>query len=136
MSDKTYRIFIVDDESESVDMLTDMISDRGHSLEPFTDPYQALQHFINCPANIVITDLCMPNIDGFEMIRRMRERSMTTEFIVITGNKNIQSVFQSRILGVTFLLFKPIKMKMLLSAIDGVIDRDRYWESKLEEIRN
>ncbi|MBF0227001.1 MAG: response regulator [Desulfobacterales bacterium] len=136
MKERNFRIIVVDDEPETASMIADMASMSGHEVVSFDDPYKALQSFLKTPSDIVITDLSMPHIDGFEMIKCMRERSNSTEFIVVTGNKTIKTVFHSRGLGVNKLFFKPVKMEELLEAIEESYKRATYWVEKLHEVKD
>ena len=133
MEERRFRIIVVDDDEETVETLSSMAELTGHEVASYTDPYKALQSFMKTPADLVITDLNMPHIDGFEMIKRMKERRKTTEFIVATGEKNLKTVFQARGLGVTFLFFKPVPLADLEIAIDKIYDRALYWVEKLKE---
>jgi len=135
MDEKKLRIFVVDDDKEIAETHSTMVELTGHEVFTFNDPYIALQSFMKVPPDLVITDLNMPNIDGFSMIRRMKERQKQTEFIIITGEKNVRTVFEARGLGVFLLFFKPIELDNLENAIDKVYKRTRYWIDMLKEVR-
>jgi len=135
MEDKNFLVMVVDDEPEIVETISTMVDLIGHDVISFTDPYRAVQQFMKTPTDLVITDLNMPHIDGFEMIKRMKVRRGTTQFIIVTGEKNPTTVFQSRNLGVSALFFKPISMEQLEPAIDRIYQNKLYWIGKLKEVR-
>ncbi|MBF0101394.1 MAG: hypothetical protein HQK77_10850, partial [Desulfobacterales bacterium] len=60
-------------------------------------------------------------------------RSLHTDFIMITGNKTIQSVIHSRWLGAFSLFFKPADPDTLLNEIHVIFDRACIWEKRLKE---
>jgi len=136
MEKKDYRIIVVDDDKEITETYETMVELAGYEVSAYTDPYRALQAFLQNPADLVITDLNMPHIDGFQMIRRMRDRQKTTSFIVATGEKYTKTVFQARNLGVAFLFFKPVRLDELEDAINKRFKRALYWMGKLKEVDN
>jgi len=134
MDENNLQILVVDDDPEIVETISGMAELTGHEVTPFTDPYRAIQYFIKKPSDLVLTDLNMPHIDGFEMIKQMMIRRRTTRFILITGEKNSTTVFQARNLNVSELFFKPITFDQLEPAIDRVYKQKLYWVEKLKEV--
>jgi DNA-binding NtrC family response regulator len=124
----------VDDEPETVDIISGMVELTGHDVITFTDPYRAIQHFINKPTDLVLSDLNMPHIDGFAMIKQMITRQRTTQFIIITGEKNSTTVFQARNLNISALFFKPVTFEQLEPSIEKAYQRKLYWIEKLKEV--
>jgi DNA-binding NtrC family response regulator len=136
MQKKDFKVMVVDDEvdiaqgmAENLEMIT------GHSFDFFSDPYLALQAFKNKSYNLVLTDISMPNIDGFEMMKRMRARRPTTFFIVITAHKTIEMVTRSMRLGASYIFYKPVDLAGLEDAIETLVGRYLYWIGKIEELR-
>ncbi|MBF0452898.1 MAG: response regulator [Candidatus Magnetomorum sp.] len=134
MEKSILQVLVVDDELETVEILTGMVEAMGHEVTPFTDPYRAIQHFIKKPGDLVLTDLNMPHIDGFEMIKQMIKRQRTTQFIIITGEKSSTTVFQARNLNISALFFKPVFFDQLELAIQQVNQKKLYWIEKLQEV--
>ncbi|MBF0226997.1 MAG: response regulator [Desulfobacterales bacterium] len=135
MKKENYQIMVVDDEADTADLMASSISAvTNHKVFSFNDPKNALDFFMKSPVDLVITDLVMPNMDGFEMIKTMKDRSVNTDFMVITGNKRIRSVVHSRWLGVSYLFFKPVNIDELLISISTMYKRICYWESRLKEV--
>jgi DNA-binding NtrC family response regulator len=134
MEDKNFHVLVVDDEPETVDIISGMVELTGHDVITFTDPYRAIQHFINKPTDLVLSDLNMPHIDGFAMIKQMITRQRTTQFIIITGEKNSTTVFQARNLNISALFFKPVTFEQLEPSIEKAYQRKLYWIEKLKEV--
>jgi len=134
MEDKNFQVLVVDDEPETVDIISGMVELTGHDVVTFTDPYRAIQYFINTPTDLVLSDLNMPHIDGFEMIKQMIKRRRTTQFIIITGEKNSTTVFQARNLNISALFFKPVTFEQLEPAIEKAYQNKLYWIEKLKEV--
>jgi DNA-binding NtrC family response regulator len=134
MEDKNFQVLVVDDEPETVEIISGMVEITGHDVVSFTDPYRAIQYFINKPTDLVLSDLNMPHIDGFEMIKQMIKRRRTTQFIIITGEKNSTTVFQARNLNISALFFKPVTFEQLEPAIEQAYLKKLYWIEKLKEV--
>jgi len=134
MDENKLQTLVVDDDPEIVDTITGMVELTGNDVTPFTDPYRAIQYFIKKPSDLVLTDLNMPNIDGFEMIKQMMKRRRTSRFILITGEKNSTTVFQARNLNVSELFFKPVSFDQLEPAIERIYQEKLYWVRKLQEV--
>ncbi|MBF0495485.1 MAG: response regulator [Deltaproteobacteria bacterium] len=136
MEIKDYHIIIVDDDPLDANMLAQMAGLTRHRVTSYDDPYRALQSFMKEPADLVVTDLNMPHINGFEMIKKMRGRAPAANFIVITGEKNIRSVIESRGLGVDYIFFKPVRINEFTAAIETMFNRFRYWIDKIKEVES
>lgn len=66
------RIFVVDDEPDNLELLRFLLSDEGAIVDTFTSPFAALQSLTQAPPDLLISDIGMPEIDGYELIRRVR----------------------------------------------------------------
>ncbi|QCX33185.1 response regulator [Caloramator sp. E03] len=94
------------------------------------DAYNAI---LNEKPYIVITDIRMPGIDGLELIKKVRESGIETNFIIISGHKQFEYAQNAVRYGVEDYLLKPINKEELLNILIKL--RDRYFinNKKLEE---
>jgi CheY-like chemotaxis protein len=76
------RILVVDDEPEALHMMTEVMESAGYVAVPAQGGQQALDVFAHTPPDAVLLDLLMPEVDGFEVIRRMRENPAWREIPV------------------------------------------------------
>ena len=135
MIEKDFRIMVIDDEPVTAEAITLGIqAHKEYAIQVFNNPVEAVNSFMENPVHLVITDLKMPETDGFEVIEKMHDRNLSTNFIVITGEKKVTSVIQSRWLGANYLFFKPVDYDELLKAIDETYQRVCYWEKRLKEV--
>jgi len=135
MEPDKYRILIVDDEADTADILAASISALTEfNVISFDDPNKALDSFISSPVDLVISDLEMPKIDGFQMIEKMKDRNINSDYIIVTGKKTMKVVVQARWLGVSYLFFKPVDIEELIEAIQTMYKRACYWEQRLQDI--
>ncbi|KPA15991.1 response regulator receiver domain-containing protein [Candidatus Magnetomorum sp. HK-1] len=136
MDKEKYRIFVVDDEADTAELIASSVSAlTDHTVISFDSPQLAIDSYMKKPSDLVITDLNMPNIDGFEMIQKLKNRNLNTDFIIITGDRNIQSVVHARWLGVSYLYFKPVNIDEVIKAVETMYNRACYWEDRLKEVK-
>lgn len=110
MADKT-RILIVDNDPIVAESLADLLAAEGYEVSTAGDGREALD--LLAAANgrspgIVITDLNMPRVDGFELLRRLRKEHPEIVPIVITGFGKIESAVEAIKLGAADYLTKPL----------------------------
>ncbi len=135
MNKHDFKIMVVDDEAEIARGLAENLElITGHSVEYFSDPYLAIQAFKKKNYHLVLTDVSMPHIDGFEMIKTMKARRPPTFFIVVTAHKTIEIVTRSMRLGASYIFYKPVELKPLELAVETMYQRFLYWVGKLAEL--
>jgi CheY-like chemotaxis protein len=79
------RILIVDDDPAVVDTLADLIKPLGHAVVGVTDGYAALDRFRRDRYDLVIVDVVMPEMNGVEVIRKVRAIDQTVRIVALTG---------------------------------------------------
>ena len=105
------RILIVDDDPIVADSLADFLANEGYDTSTAHDGQEAmtlLQANGNGEVGIVITDMNMPRLDGFELLRKVRKQYESVVPIVITGFGKIESAVEAVKLGAADYLTKPI----------------------------
>lgn len=119
-------IVVVDDEPLVLRTLHRTLSRWGYQVVTVQDPGEALHTVRDVQPCMVITDLLMPDLDGYELVRRIRE-SLGTDappLAVLTGDNHRSGLFRQP--GVMSVLLKPAPLPSLRRLIDGVcIDHRR-----------
>ncbi len=111
------RVMVVDDEPLMLDFLTEVLTLDGFDADGFSDPQEALEAFQQSPYPLVVTDLKMPGMSGFDLIKEIRLISPDTEVIVITGSGDKQGAVAALRLGARDFLEKPMDIKTLQMAV-------------------
>ncbi len=127
-SEKT-TILILDDEPIVCKRLKPYLEKCGYEVETFTDSSNAMKRVEEKDFDIVITDLKMEGIDGMTFLTRVKERSPSTQVIVITGFATMETAKQSYQKGVFDFIAKPFK----LSEIHEVVKKA---EKKLKQAQD
>ena len=88
--DQPLKILIVDDEASQRSGLAAMVSAWGMASETAADGQEALDKLADSAADVIVTDLNMPGMDGFEFLRRLRESGEMPPTIVVTAYGNVE----------------------------------------------
>jgi len=104
------NVLIVDDEESQRTPLAAMVSAWGFNVETAADGQEALEKLTSFPANVIVTDLMMPRMDGFELMKRLNGDGDMPPAIVLTAFGNIETAIQTiHDLGAFWFLEKPIQ---------------------------
>jgi PAS domain S-box-containing protein len=107
--ERTGRILLVDNDPQVLTILGEMLKDAGHHVLPVPSGPEALRVFVPSGFDLVITNVGMPEMSGWDVAEQIRARDPNVPVIFITG-WGLQEEDQARCrrLGITALLFKPV----------------------------
>jgi len=120
-------ILVVDDEAPIRRMLRKMLEREGYRVLEASDGREAVRLQAAEPADLVITDLFMPEVDGFETIREIRKLSSRVGILAISGGgKTVKEDLlpYAEMLGANRILSKPLKRRELIDAIREIETRE------------
>ncbi|HLH04522.1 MAG TPA: sigma-54 dependent transcriptional regulator [Bryobacteraceae bacterium] len=122
-------MLIVDDEESQRAPLASMISGWGFRVETAADGQEALEKLGEFHANVIVTDLMMPRMDGFELMKRLASNGGMPPSIVLTAFGNIETAIQTiHDLGAFWFLEKPIQPAALRVLLDRAASQSRLAE--------
>ncbi len=115
------RALVVDDSRAIREAMTSMLGREGWIVDVAEDGARALQMTRQLRYDLVVTDLEMPELNGFDLIAHLRkdERFKQTPIIIITSRANPEHRRRARDLGVRALVAKPITRRKLLEALSA-----------------
>ncbi len=123
------RVLIVDDEENQRRGLASMIAAWGYQTETACDGQEALDKCPEFEPHIMITDLMMPRLDGFDLLRRLGAQGNRLTAIVLTAFGNIENAISTvHDLGAFWFLEKPIKANVLRVLLDRAASQSRLAE--------
>jgi chemosensory pili system protein ChpA (sensor histidine kinase/response regulator) len=113
------RALVVDDSRAIREAMTSMLGREGWIVDVAEDGARALQMTRQLKYDLVVTDLEMPELGGFDLIAHLRkdERFKTTPIVIISSRVNPEHRRRARDLGVRALVAKPITRRKLLEAL-------------------
>ncbi|MCZ6676784.1 MAG: response regulator [Candidatus Poribacteria bacterium] len=83
--ERSISIMVVDDDPSITEMIADYLTPMDYNVRTYNNSHDCLAAFDEQPADIVIADFRMPELDGLVLLRHMKEASPATEVIMITG---------------------------------------------------
>jgi len=122
-------VLIVDDEESQRAPLASMISAWGFHVETAADGQEALEKLAFFSANVIVTDLMMPRMDGFELMKRLASDGAMPPAIVLTAFGNIETAIQTiHDLGAFWFLEKPIQPAALRVLLERAASQSQLTE--------
>jgi len=119
------QILIVDDE-EKIRILLDMIlSSAGHQTAQADNGLSALELLEKAPIDLVVSDVCMDEMDGFTLLEQIRLRELGCPVIFITAFANLESAIEALRLGAADYLVKPFHEEEVVLAVERALGRRR-----------
>lgn len=109
------RILVVDDNRDSVQTLSMMLRLMGHETEVATDGLEAIEKARNYQPDVILLDIGLPKLNGYEVCRRIREQSENQNALIValTGWGQDEDRFKSKEAGFDRHLVKPIELTTL-----------------------
>ena len=119
------RILVIDDNRDMRDLLRVVLERDGYAVDVAADGEEGLQIQSARPADVVITDIFMPNRDGLETIGRLRAEHPRVKVLVISGGGDVvrgtSYLSTAREIGAHAVLPKPFDLPALLATVRGLI---------------
>ncbi len=119
------RVLVIDDNRDMRDLLRVVLERDGYAVDVAADGEEGLQIQNARPADVVITDIFMPNRDGLETIGRLRAEHPRAKVLVISGGGDVvrgtSYLSTAREIGAHAVLPKPFDLPALLATVRGLI---------------
>ena len=125
-------ILLVDDEQDIREVLEIALSDIGYHVLTADNGANALSCFIDKKPPIVLTDIKMPNMDGIELLKKIKQENPETEVIMITGHGDMNLAIKSLKNEATDFITKPINVDALEISLKRANDKI-FIRKKLQE---
>ena len=117
-------VLVVDDYSDTRDMYAEYLDYAGYRAETASDGRDAVRRALRAHPSVIVMDLAMPVLDGWEATRILRADPRTRDIpiVVLTGHAVTAQKQRARDCGATLVLTKPCPPKDLLDVLDAVIN--------------
>ena len=129
------RILIIDDDSLIREMVAASFAHAGYSVDSAADARAGIAALRTQPADLVLLDLAMPDLDGFQALASIREDAALrdTRVIMMTASRSEKDVRRARALGVAGYLAKPLASGALVERVERMLGAP--WELELAKAR-
>ncbi len=118
------RILIIDDDVQMRSRLRQMLEREGYEVEEANNGKVALRAYKENPADLVITDIIMPEKEGLEIIRELRKDYPDVKVIAISGGGHIspdEYLYLAKAFGAQCVFAKPFERRELIEAVQELI---------------
>lgn len=126
MTDNIRKVLLVEDEDGAREALSKILKTYRHEVTAVATGEEALEVFEEAGGfDIVLTDLTLPGVSGWDVARSVRQTSPATPVIVLSGwdiKKNDVNIAES---GVSLVLSKPVKVRDMLAAIEKLLEKSQ-----------
>lgn len=113
----TKRVLIVDDDAAIVHVLRDALGlfrhDHAYTVETAGDGVEALEALGRERFDLVLLDMCMPRMNGLDLLAQMRKRGLQTPVLMLTGNEDNRSAADALASGIFAYVPKPFDLQQL-----------------------
>jgi DNA-binding NtrC family response regulator len=118
----TATIVIVDDEPDILDLMKLILTERtGHKVLTTTDPHQALEWCKSQQADLLISDLRMPEMEGIELLKMVKQVDPNLPFVLITAFGTIESAVESMRHKAFDYIAKPFRKEQILVTVEKAL---------------
>ena len=111
------KILVIDDEKVIINMIQQLLEMHGHDVDTADDGGEGIQKFDNDCFDLVITDICMPGIDGNSVAEHIRNSDK--KYVPVIGISGTPWAFKDKIFDTIFE--KPFQLKALINSVQELI---------------
>ena len=121
MSNKQLRVMFVDDDVITGKVMKRNCDSAGYACQIFTDAESCLNKFSQVGADLVITDLRMPGMNGFELLSELRQVDVDIPVLGMTGYSSVENALEAMKNGASDFIKKPFNIVELTDKIVSVL---------------
>ena len=135
--DKHARILVVDDDESIRNTMKAILKDEGYVVDLAATGNGAIQKTEETAYNVVLIDIRLPDMDGVELLKRMKDAVPRTRKIMVTGYPSIQNAITALNKNADAYMIKPVDLEKLLSTVKEQIklqeNEKKFSEQKVAE---
>jgi len=123
MKDSKINVLLVEDEQTLAMIIKDTLDESNFNIHLAKDGEEGLRMFFDIRPDVLVADVMMPRMDGFEMVRRIRQTDKQTPVLFLTARSAINDVVEGFELGANDYLKKPFGMQELIVRIKALMGK-------------
>ncbi len=127
------RVLLVEDDLTLREILKVGLDYEGFAVETVENGRKALEQIKTSPPDLLILDLMLPDIDGFEVCRKVRQWGLELPILILTARKEVQDRVKGLDLGADDYLVKPFDFEELLARLRALLRRYKKTNPKVLE---
>jgi DNA-binding NtrC family response regulator len=120
-SGRKNSILVVDDEDALRTVLSGELINEGYDVKSAADGDEAISEVERSPFDLVLLDIKMPRMNGFEVLKYIKDKHSKTKVVMLTGFADLKNAIESKKLGADDFVSKPYDLVDLLTTIERVL---------------
>lgn len=118
-----FHILIVEDDNELCELFSTVLLKSGYKTTCAKDGMEALNVLDREYIDLIISDVMMPNMDGFELTKSIREAQLNIPILIITARESFQDIQRGFMLGTDDYMVKPINVNEMVLRVGALLRR-------------
>jgi two-component system response regulator PilR (NtrC family) len=118
---KKSSVLVVDDEEALRTVLSGELANEGYDVKAAADGDEAISEVEKSPFDLVLLDIKMPRMSGFEVLKYIKVNHAKTKVVMLTGFADLKNAIESKKLGADDFVSKPYDLVDLLTTIERVL---------------
>jgi two-component system, NtrC family, response regulator AtoC len=119
------KVLVIDDDPEMLDLARFHLEKSGYEVTSAETGAQGLRLVAEHRHEVALTDLKLPDIDGIELVTKLKESSPATEVIMITGYGAVTEAIEATKAGAFYFMEKPVEFEELMALLERAVERGR-----------
>lgn len=132
MKTENIKVLLVEDEQTLAMIIKDTLDGQGFDIHTAADGQEGLRLFFDLRPDVLVADVMMPRMDGFELVRCIRQTDRHTPVLFLTARSAVSDVVQGFELGANDYLKKPFGMQELMVRIKALVGRACVYADRSE----
>ena len=120
-----FRIMVVEDDPNARKLMETVLRQHGYDPIPARDGIEALEQMEKYHIDLIVLDIMMPRMDGYEFTRTLRESGIDTPILMVTAKEGMQDKKMGFIIGTDDYMVKPVDEEEMLLRITALLRRSR-----------
>ncbi len=116
------KVLVIDDEPAMVEVIATLCREAGYEVFPFNNPERAVEQLTEIIPDVVIADIKMQSLGGFDVLRRCREFDLHIPVILITAYASVETAVEAMKCGAYDYVTKPFKVDELRLAVGRALE--------------
>lgn len=125
-----FNILVAEDNSDIRELFCTVLSDSGYQCFPASDGLEALEIMSQKYIDLIVADIMMPGMDGYELTRTLRASHMDLPILMVTAKDQFDDVQKGFRSGTDDYMIKPINVKELVLRVEALLRRARIQSEK------
>ena len=121
--EKQIHILTVDDDDSFRIIIEEILAKQGYKVSAASDGSEAITLLQQHKYDMILLDIKMPNVDGFEVLKFIKKKNPSTKVIMLTGYADLKLAVEAKNLGADDFVAKPIMRDDLISSIEKALKK-------------